>query len=392
MKRLTIVVCLILVPSCMWFFAKSRDANADPIRETDRFAWQLFLSINQPDDKERLAWEKWARAQDVFNSATDKPVFPKQVAEGFALSQPASSDLSAAPPDMDKVRKDIDLPQPCDPTVTDKGEQVMLNKATVDYIANKGLYSVEGQIARSKAERIDFPKDSIEVKAVWRHIGEGETNDYYYQKCGSSPFGLIALHLTSKQTPNWVWATFEHVKMNAQDIRNGDQCRFIPCKDSFGAASSEPTQDALSYKPSQQLRDLLAHSGLPGKWQRLWLNYRLIGTQVYFTERGKLLGNSVIEQPFKDTPSCITCHSRSTISDDMTRLRPGQSKTVSFNGEPDPCWFKDKHDKVIFRQLDFVWSLMMAKSRDQKSPSPTNGLATKFVSNYCGSDLSLAPN
>ena len=45
-------------------------------------------------------------------------------------------------------------------------------------------------------------------------------------------YWLIALHISSKDTPNWVWATFEHVA-------NPGRCDFTGCNDSYGYSSAD---------------------------------------------------------------------------------------------------------------------------------------------------------
>ncbi|MGG7381499.1 hypothetical protein ACQ7B2_23090, partial [Escherichia coli] len=43
---------------------------------------------------------------------------------------------------------------------------------------------------------------------------------------------LVAFHVSSKDTPNWVWATFEHVN-------NLGRCDYTGCNDSYGYRSAD---------------------------------------------------------------------------------------------------------------------------------------------------------
>ena len=46
------------------------------INQPDRFAWHLFTIINKPvadDPFQRVAWEKWALARDVFINPLKAP-------------------------------------------------------------------------------------------------------------------------------------------------------------------------------------------------------------------------------------------------------------------------------------------------------------------------------
>jgi hypothetical protein len=242
----------------------------------------------------------------------------------------------------------------------------------------------------SNGKGIDFPKESIEIKARWQNIDRAEATTFYTHDCDGVLYGLVALHITSKETPNWVWATFEHVRPPQGDRHNPNQCSFLPCKDTFGAIP--PT--GLNRDPSPELIKLFAHSNWKDKekWIKIWRNYRLVGSQVSFMEgiTAIKLGNSVIEERQSSTSSCITCHSRATISDNV-RLQPGPSFNASFNGCPDPCWFQDQDSKITFKQMDFVWSLLLAQSKN----SPGNILPMDSL-NYCGKNgvptLPLSPS
>ncbi|WP_437680934.1 hypothetical protein [Sorangium sp. So ce131] len=152
-------------------------------------------------------------------------------------------------------------------------------------------------------------------------------------------YWLVAFHVSSKDTPNWVWATVEHVN-------NPGRCDYTGCNDSYGYTTpdgvephqaknyTEPhtTCDDLpipSYtfdngKPypggaiTPQLKELLDGLGIgggqptrcapqlgghpprctPSPADSGWRSYRLKGSQVNFTDsmgQPTRLGNSVTE-------------------------------------------------------------------------------------------------
>jgi len=170
------------------------------------------------------------------------------------------------------------------------------------------------------------------------------------------PVALVALHIITKQVPNWTWATFEHWK-------NPGRCDDTGCRDAFGAA--EPVVAAqrkpdLGYpqcRPSEALRRMFAAAGIAD----VWLNYCLKGTQSDFvtsTGAPTLLGNSVAETINAGVPhgrsSCITCHAEAAF-DRRGRMARAEPKV----GAPRPSWFISTGSAAApqFRQADFVWAI-----------------------------------
>jgi len=97
----------------------------------------------------------------------------------------------------------------------------------------------------------------------------------------------------------------------------------------------------------------------------VWANYRLRGTQTEFTDFAGIpvrLANSEPEEGFQETASCMTCHSRSTVAADGSRLPVFTADEQGFVGTPDPEWFADGA-KRKFTQLDFIWAMIRAKPK-----------------------------
>ncbi|MFC3030931.1 hypothetical protein ACFOEE_00095 [Pseudoalteromonas fenneropenaei] len=233
----------------------------------------------------------------------------------------------------------------------------------------------------------------------------------------TGPHYLLAFHISSKDVPQWVWTTFEHVD-------NPGRCDFTGCNDAFGYKSPEtapgknaadnylkPRQhsDQLSSPstvynrdtvyPKEQIRPELATlfkargiaTGLstsrvePDPEDKAWLNYRLKGSQVNFvdhTGRSTLLGNSITEAGFMQQSSCISCHSRAgvhlqasvrdgkaTESAEFLRLSVFERQLSDFgyqqsvHNTPKPEWFYNNDDQSTLDvlQTDFIWGFLFAR-------------------------------
>jgi len=140
--------------------------------------------------------------------------------------------------------------------------------------ANSGapyhLANHDGRLAR-----IDFPSDAVMIKSDWviaKYAKDlyGITEDPAYPfikmfiKVASDPKNpdktepaecwLIGIHVSSKDIPNWLWTTFEHV-------HNRGRCDFIGCNDSFGFSSADQTcpDQTTNYTAAHTTCDNLAN-------------------------------------------------------------------------------------------------------------------------------------
>jgi hypothetical protein len=242
---------------------------------------------------------------------------------------------------------------------------------------------------------------------------------------------LVAFHVSSKDTPNWVWATFEHVN-------NPGRCDYTGCSDSYGYRSADtvaPDQANNFTTPHTVCDGLLEGSTIfdngkpypesgptrtneldaifrglnignapaaqpgdgtlvPSSADRAWLSYRLKGSQTQFTDSTGLpthLGNSVTEGGFVGTSSCITCHARAGISArgsippalSVFMNQPSETGYLqSANGTPVPDWFwasrqpssgpPPARSPLDVVQTDFVWGFLAASCIKLQ---PTDGCA-----------------
>jgi len=227
---------------------------------------------------------------------------------------------------------------------------------------------------------------------------------------------LLSFHISSKDAPNWAWATFEYVA-------NQGRCDFTGCNDSFGylaqaqAAAGALSPPARNYIPphhlhgadqtdvdafalaaryddigqmSQGLADLLAASnigtggrntsGRPSQQDVAWRSYRLKGSQVDFVTPTGIptrLGNSVTEAGFVNRSSCLTCHARAAVTAAglpafaiFADWLSDAGLAESVYGPPVPAWFsvnaffghegQREAPRVLALQTDFVWGFRFA--------------------------------
>lgn len=212
-----------------------------------------------------------------------------------------------------------------------------MNRAAYEFIVASGFHKLEGldafyqKAAKDPSLRVSFPPASRQVKAEWEPAEEKDRSRYHTTITTNGKLQrLVALHIITKDLPNWFFATFVHKEKSA---------------------------------PSPRLPDL--PRALKGtKWE----NYLLVGTQVDFTDsmgRPIRLANPVIEAGFQDS-SCMSCHALATIGPNSTSLcsvdmlLPSCSGLGCLTGPPDFQVFTK--DRVYF-QLDFVWSFRNAAFR-----------------------------
>ncbi len=150
-------------------------------------------------------------------------------------------------------------------------------------------------------------------------------------------WGLIALHIITKDLPNWFWSTFEHIDNKTS-----------------GPTWSVKSVDRVACPTPPHDCDLAPTGfGLEGT---KWANYRLRGSQIDFINSigaPTTLSNSQLEAV--QNSSCMTCHAMATID--------AQGASLGFQfikGSPQPSWFQDSAGRRIYMQQDFVFSLTRA--------------------------------
>lgn len=406
-----------------------------PMNDPDQFAWTLFVKIFAKakhqthingDPKSPMTnnavWETWPDDPWTFPAKPhpkkppqwpkDGESTPKELRRAFADSIHGRHDAKAhkhQTPSEDGA--DVGELAPGGVTAPNGGgvgEEVRRNKATFDFIVENELYYTEGLAAffakaaahandpvALNANSVNFPRESIEVKANWILISEEQKPRYHWNYNSKGQLcGMVAMHISSKDLPNWFWSTFEH----EDNPGIGD---YIGIHDSFGAdpphIPSNTTALNAVYPPSSvtpALEKLFQEGGLTGEWGEALKHYKLKGSQIDFTDaagRPLLLGNSVTEAGFVPTASCITCHSRAAFTAAGTSSFPifgekqtlplislpqqgsegSQSSTaITYNGTPDPNWYfqftGQKGTTLVNLQADFVWAIPF-KARPAKT-------------------------
>lgn len=295
--------------------------------------------------------------------------------------------------------------------------------------------------------KIDLPPDAVMIKSNWLYQGlaaqlgmnadaSAYASKYLATQIDLNALGLsaesgascnlegihylVAFHISSKDIPNWVWTTFEHIALPGR-------CDVTGCNDAYGYSSADqrPANTAANYVVPNQHSDKLNQgsivfnpdAGYPTEsirqeWQQLlsamnigtgnsnnpyepaatnkaWLNYRLKGSQVEFVNaigQPTFLGNSVTEAGFMDGSSCIGCHARAGVaalgSKPGDKLNPATSfkhflalsvfETSlsdfgyfrSHNGTPNPAWYyrdNNSSPQMEVMQADFIWGFLNAQ-------------------------------
>lgn len=328
-------------------------AETNPaLSSPDRFMWEIFVDINRPagNGSNDVLWETWALANDLFGDPNTTPQWP-------TLEIPRRKLLETDLVQQQLFRFHLQrlLGGSLEPVseFAGPGSEVRINKTFFDFVVQEKLWYVEGQEeAFDRGTPIDAPIESKEIKAVWKPVSEAQKSRYHWQPYNGQVYGLIAIHVITKDIPRWTWATWEHVD-------NPDLCEAHPCRDAFGRTSDGQVSDAL--------KALFAEAGLGSQWQ----NYRLVGTQMNYSDligRPIVLGNSVIESGFVRESSCMTCHARSSIGPPIPGLSSANRLSVfpPEVGAPDPQWFLNSGTNpptTKYLQLDFVWTFSRAKRR-----------------------------
>jgi hypothetical protein len=313
-------------------------------------AWKIFSQINQavPNDPDgRVVWETWMLGRKVFENPNQKPVW-KPSAPGVRNQDT----LEAMPLQLLLRQQQIEkgntgpVAVPSFDPQAGEGNETRMNEATFRFIADNDLYFAEGIEAFAKAgKKFDFPLEAMEVKAQWRRLRPPAEAARYHTAKVKLPngqeeiWGLTSMHLTTKEEPNWFWATFEHKDNPDRESVNKDV---------------QPQKQPENFRGTK------------------WENYVLRGAQVDFTDsmgRPTILSSSQIERPFQ-TSSCISCHALATVNwrepgpSRINSLRFFDDQNKAYVGAPKTALFQiDSSGTPAYQQMDFVWSLVRAQRR-----------------------------
>jgi hypothetical protein len=384
MKRILVFLAL---NASLISYGNAQSTDPDPdLNNPDKSSWELFVLVSKPagiQNSSDVVFETWAANEDTFQtnpkfpgSATPPSCVPQQIVAPIApvaspkiLNVPALEALAPRTPGLQpRVVPGGTEDQP--------SEEVRRNQVSFNFIVCNKLHTKAGlRTAFATGQTITFPIESMEVKANWKPAGNRSPSEYYMNTASDGKrYALVSMHIISKKTPNWTWATFEQKD-------NLGRCDYIGCHDHFGAtvqdvaAHDSPTGRYDPCVKTAAVKKMFADAGMPS----LWENYCLKGSQVDFTTATgipTLLGNSVTEDGFVPTSSCMTCHSRSaTNSRGGPAMRggfldppnpvvcPANQPFCSPNGAPNPAWFWNNigqpDQSMLALQTDFVFSVAL---------------------------------
>lgn len=368
------------------------------LNNPDEYAWQIFLFLSRQarpgmagvadpaknfgelDTGAPLVWETWAlasgeSASEVFHPDGSRPAdWEKLVRTSrnrpLILSPNKTFQMlneANAPPSGKRIGKGktknsahqihgklIIFPPDAS---GDREEEVRLNRAAYEAIRELRMYNAEGleallDAARKTNDRFliskRIPPSSKEVKADWIPIDSSQKDRFLWRESSGKIYGLIALHITTKDLTNWFWADFGHRDC---ETLAANACPPIFKRDADNMAIDTTTQSAGSGQGE-------VRKETEGT---VWANYLLRGTETAFTRADgtpEKLSNPVIERREQRT-SCITCHANATVG---TRQAVAVS-TLGFNrslGIPNPSDFtgnpKQGEPLIKYLQTDFMWS------------------------------------
>jgi hypothetical protein len=362
---------------------------------SDAFIWELFAQITaplSPDTASPVEFERWASDADTFTPKPHWPTGPEPLrfhASVLALSKSGdlARSLAAGKGDAAQSLAAFKIDEPCagsppqgppPPDGSAAGgfpttgnpipcivEQVARNKTNYEDIVDNHLNTQEGRAAAYKAGKdVEMRPDAVAIKGDWIPLPmllqwipklgnlDNIRKQYYTTTSSGTEYALVAMHVASRQNPNWVWGTFEHQM-------NPGRCDYMGCFDTFGAklAAVPPSRSKYNAgygtcEKTSALEALMQKANLSPVWQ----NYCLKSTEVDFTAPDGtpyVLGNSVIEGIMGNgtvaASSCISCHKYASFdatgapAKAATKILPfnptgnvipsvlGDSKTFAFN-------------------------------------------------------------
>jgi hypothetical protein len=398
---------LVIAQNAPQNYCRTIPTRTDASDWPSKHAWNLFVSLNHPAIDKSVArgvpdctkpfgspdttavWETWrnANSEVYLKDGSEPPLW-----DDTRLPDEAPGRV----PQLPKLGSEAGIAfSPTDGIFHNAGGfgETRLNRATYEFVRNQCLFSVEGQQRYSKAVEagakppIQFPPDSIEVKAAWLDFadpqGDGSVpstppekqRTYYTAEFEGKKFGLTALHILTKDLTNWFWASFHHKDAPSDNVR-------MSSPDTYGPA--------------------------PEVQGTVWENYQLGGTQTDFTlptGQTTLLSDHYVEFGFVRS-SCMTCHALAAISSEIATSQSGRKftsipnaqetavcnitpeengvdrcrkligdgafqtgtdKLILERGVPNEKWFQ-KNGKPFYIQTDFVFSVPFRGRSEAASP------------------------
>ena len=350
-------------------------------QNSDEFIWRTLTQFAAPFTKgtrSPVVFETWASDADTFNTnpAWPDPAAPKKFQASVlqAMTHPARvrefSQQSGQPIDV------ACTPPPGAalgnfPNTGCIAEETKRNKPMFDYIVGNKLNTKSGLAAAYAANfNVQMSTDAVAVKGDWVPLKDllqwlpelGSVENirtlFYTNTSDGVEYALLALHVSSRQNPNWVWGTFEHEKIPGR-------CDFMGCWDTFGAVQPKVEPNLRENNgqygdcaKTDTLKKLMTEAGLDPAWE----NYCLKATMVDFTApdgRPYVLGNSVIEGIVGNgtvaASSCIGCHVYASFNAEG-KVSDAAENMLPYNPTGKPL----EEPLAESLKFDFMWGVILA--------------------------------
>ena len=369
----------------------------------DKLSWSAFVAAVKPAGNGNLTFETWPTDSDTFRPTA--AVIADFAARQASRFQPSLLNAAHLPPGLRAKVEAGGVPTSCDapgnpaadnfptpasanPPTNCIAEEVRRNLSDYNYIKMNRLDTWAGLAAAfTRAAPIAFPNDAVEIKIDWipvptliQFLRKNNSppvdpyiiaENYFITQEGGEYCAMTSIHISTKDLPSWLWATFEHQW-------DPGRCDTMGCYDEYGALppltsiapAAVPNTQYPACRKSPELVAMFTSAGLPDVWQ----NYCLKSTQIDFVStqlatQGQpvLSGDSIVERIAANIPidrsSCITCHAYaafnkdSKICKDNTGLKDG-------SGAPIGPFTPQAGQKTF----DFVWGLLAARIFDRNAP------------------------
>jgi hypothetical protein len=347
----------------------------NPIHFFDTYSWRIFIALNWPASADRgvpdrnqtiadnilpRVWETWKSPEETFPQSQNEVPADWTAPETTKFCKNAN-ELGPAPVAPLKLLADLnqgdDNGGAIGPLVAQNRTyvryEIRMNKLEFDTIVKRKYYLRDSLPENSTDPEDPFPNGTIDVKAAWRELKDGENADRYFARealaidpvtgnCEKRRFGLIGFHIGQKtpKRPQWIWSTFEHVdnlsvaadappgtKPSLNDPSkpqvSGDAPKRID-KTNPPQPNPDPVQAVLE-SPENRIPDQTAVTNT--KWHddpqiqgSVWRFYQLVmsqwptnpstsGAGLPFPRRR--VANMTMET-YRQADSCIGCHFKAT--------------------------------------------------------------------------------
>ena len=348
----------------------------------DHFAWEVFVKVVRPGKTDaRPRFHGFATDDETFPDSPVPRLCDGESNPEYCPVWPRKGrPLDIALDDQSKGGADgsIHIPE-LHGFQPGNVEVVHRNKASFQYIVDNDLWYQQG-LARAFATdfEVAFPIQAIELKTNWIDLTDAPSDRkarFHTVESGGKLYGLVAMHVTTKDLPQWFWATFEHVD-------NPGRCDWLGCRDSFGSEPAVIEAQEPLYGPYPEGEVTPGLQAMLDGVDPVFANYRLKASQVSFvddTGDATLVGNSVTEFGFIQNSSCMTCHARATVdwqgqngmysfgsTPDPGITAPNQS----FSGAPDPDWYQGASGNREVLSMDFLWAMPFKAKFALDDPPP----------------------